>query len=231
MAKLPTARSGDAAEYYQSTKWQYFRSLLFLKDIVKARTTTGPLNVLLSSDSVRPTSSHDMVEEASQNSFRDDSGDNNFIAIEKEIGSQKNNENTLDGQEIVSEPTVQEPKKKAKRKRDTLDEYQRSVLQLEERKLEYMMAKSKEKDNQEDENLLFFKSLLTHINRIPQHKILRFRRRLEDLVEEFAYPAPINPTNVPVTTNFHYQTYSDPSPYSSVYSSHSSTNDVQSYES
>ncbi|KAK3775683.1 hypothetical protein RRG08_049862 [Elysia crispata] len=74
-------------------------------------------------------------------------------------------------------------KGKGKRQRDKMDDYQRQTLELESRKMEFLKNKSKQKtDEPADENLLFFKSLLTHVKGISHHKILSFCRRFEDLV-------------------------------------------------
>ncbi|KAK3763024.1 hypothetical protein RRG08_050138 [Elysia crispata] len=73
------------------------------------------------------------------------------------------------------------------------------------------MNKSKErKSEEEDGNLLFLKSLLPHITFIPQQHILRFRSRLETLVEEFAFPQSTNSGSESSTsTYFSYQVYHD----------------------
>jgi len=42
----------------------------------------------------------------------------------------------------------------------------------------------------ENEDLLFFRSLLPHVNNIPANMKLRFRNRIQQVVDEFAYPPP-----------------------------------------
>jgi hypothetical protein len=39
----------------------------------------------------------------------------------------------------------------------------------------------------ENEDLLFFRSLLPHVNNIPANMKLRFRNRIQQVVDEFAY--------------------------------------------
>ncbi|KAK3745489.1 hypothetical protein RRG08_018927 [Elysia crispata] len=104
------------------------------------------------------------AEEESQNSILDDSTQN-----------PSNHSNSSNVEVLVEgghsphhpEPSVQVKNKgkgKGKRKRGNMDEYQRQILELESRKIEFRENKSKQKtDESEDENLLFFKSLPTHI--------------------------------------------------------------------
>lgn len=53
------------------------------------------------------------------------------------------------------------------------------------------MEKSNRKlGKEDDEDMLFFKSLLPHIKNIPSSKILSVRNRVQDLVQQFAYASP-----------------------------------------
>jgi len=52
----------------------------------------------------------------------------------------------------------------------------------------------------ENEDLLFFRSLLPHVNNIPANMKLRFRSRIERVVDEFAYP--------PVSSTFQHYPFS-----------------------
>nr|KAH0807391.1 hypothetical protein GEV33_015401 [Tenebrio molitor] len=63
------------------------------------------------------------------------------------------------------------------------------VLDIEKKKLDLLTQKvrKREANDQEDENLLFFKSLLPHIKKIQPERILAFRGRIQELVQEFAY--------------------------------------------
>lgn len=204
LSKLPPARSGDGAEDFQLPKWQYFKSLLFLKDITAPRTTKGPLKSLLVKTSASAVSSQGVDEEESQVSVLDESS-NTITLPETDLDTQGGSDRI-----VTPEPTIKE-QGRMKRKWDNIDDYQRSILQIEERKLDYLMNKSKErKSEEEDGNLLFLKSLLPHINLIPQQHILRFRRRLETLVEEFAFPQSTSGgSEYTMSTNSSYQAYSD----------------------
>lgn len=50
LGKYPPPRSGDAADATQSSKWQYFHLLHFLKDIVKPRASTGNVSSVIANE-------------------------------------------------------------------------------------------------------------------------------------------------------------------------------------
>ncbi|XP_053989608.1 uncharacterized protein LOC128891258 isoform X2 [Hylaeus anthracinus] len=59
---------------------------------------------------------------------------------------------------------------------------------LERRKLEDLHLKpSRNRDLDDDEDILFFKSLLSHVKKIPESRKLSFRSRVQEIVEQFAY--------------------------------------------
>ena len=124
--KLPPARSGDSAEDTQLPKWQYFKSLLFLKDIVTPRTTKGPLKLLLANNSAYAVSSQDLIEEESQVSLHDE-GNNTFTLPETEGGLVTQGESE---RQLVAPESINKEQGGKKRKRDTIDDYHRSVLHI-----------------------------------------------------------------------------------------------------
>ena len=142
--KLPQTRSGDAADN-STTKWQYFKSLLFLKDVVKLRVKEGPLKALLSQGNERPSVSNDIAVEESQNSILDDYTQNpsnpsnsSDVEVLVEDGRSPQHPN------LFPELSVQgqiKGKGKGKRKRDNMDDYQRQILELEARKIEFLENK------------------------------------------------------------------------------------------
>ncbi|CAL4166370.1 unnamed protein product [Meganyctiphanes norvegica] len=86
------------------------------------------------------------------------------------------------------------------------------------KKFQYILSRSNRKRDREDdeyrsrnredtdEDLMFFKSLLTHVRKIPDNKKLKFRNRIQDLVEQFAYSSP------DITNSYHTPRYAYPSP-------------------
>lgn len=53
------------------------------------------------------------------------------------------------------------------------------------------VKKSFTPETDHDENLFFFKSLLPHVRKIQENKVLSFRNHIQEVVEEFAYRSEI----------------------------------------
>lgn len=79
------------------------------------------------------------------------------------------------------------------------------ILDIEHQKLKFLqekeMARQKRTDA-ENEHLLFFKSLLPHIDKIPQHMVLSFRNRIQSVVDEFANQSLQNDNRSTSMTNY-----------------------------
>nr|CAI5851851.1 unnamed protein product [Callosobruchus analis] len=76
----------------------------------------------------------------------------------------------------------------ARKKRRLHDSFNASVLEIENKKLEYLESKRlKPNKEPEDEHLLFFKSLLPHVRKIPESRILFFRTVIQNVVQEYCY--------------------------------------------
>lgn len=75
-------------------------------------------------------------------------------------------------------------------KRLRTDEYTTSMLEIERKKLDLLVQKNEKKrsNDPEDEDWPFFKSILPHVKKIRPERILAFRGRIQELVQEFAYP-------------------------------------------
>jgi len=63
--------------------------------------------------------------------------------------------------------------------------YNETIIAIEEQKAKFLEEAIKNRQP-ENEDLLFFRSLLPHIN-IPANIKLRFRNRIQQVVDEFAY--------------------------------------------
>lgn len=166
MGKTQHSRSGDE-ETAVSTKWPYYKQLVFLKDVVKARAPTRKVRSRL------PSLSHSSV------------------GVEEDAdteGSQSTRDSPLptDQEESIEMDPTEIPRSKnvIKRAKKTLND-----KMLDEHKPRFVQDKEKDRLAGDDEHLLFFKSLLPHVNKIPQHMLLSFRNRVQDVVNEFAYPS------------------------------------------
>lgn len=149
------------------SKWQYFSQLLFLKDVVKARPFSGNLSVWNST-----------VEESGAAQTE---GEVKTLSVA--AGTSSN-----DREEEAKENA--EPKRKRSRK----EEEKEVLLDIERQKLQCLLQKAERREKAEDDDLLFFKSLISMVKRIPDHMKLRFRNHVMSLVDQYAFPVP-RPSN------------------------------------
>lgn len=159
LGKIPPSRSGDAGDSASTSKWPHFQSLLFLKDIVRPRFSTGNL---VTEPEIHPTSSGeaeapaDDVEDSSHVSECTDT--TSYQEEEKEIVE----EDTANYVRHSSSPTVQSIQGR-KRKRGANETFNNALLNLERQKVQYLQEKSSRQRDIDDEDLFFFKSLLPHV--------------------------------------------------------------------
>jgi len=66
--------------------------------------------------------------------------------------------------------------------------YSATVIAVEKQK-EKCLEEAVKNRQPEKENSLFFRSLVPHVNNIPANMKLRFRNRIQQVVDEFAYPS------------------------------------------
>jgi len=75
-----------------------------------------------------------------------------------------------------------------KRKRNGVNaKYNETIIAIEKQKVKFLEEAMKNRQP-ENEDLLFFRSLLPHVSNIPANMKLRFRNRIQQVVDEFAYP-------------------------------------------
>lgn len=80
-------------------------------------------------------------------------------------------------------------------KRLKTEDYNPSILDIERQKIQYLMENSSRKqDKDDDEDLMFFKSLLPHVRKIPATQKLVMRGRIQDIVQQYAYQGSITST-------------------------------------
>ena len=191
-SKRPVARYGDGGDGLSSTsKWQYFNQLLFLKDIVAPRKSSGSLGTLVNND----------IETASGASV-DFQGLEPISSVESVDPELANVDATDTPGGMVSgttSPTIPTPQETStpqrsrgkKRKVDSLNHYEK-LLELEQQKIK-LLADRNPVDDAKDDDLLFFKSLLPYIKKIPDKRKMSFRSRVQMLVEEYAYGMATSP--------------------------------------
>lgn len=183
-SKIKTPRSGDAAETVTESKWPYFKSMLFLKDIVRPRASSSNLKPKA------PTAT-DYGEDKREDNI-------NLHAEEEEkdnddLNETENpNENETETQTAeLNQPANPPPENPRKRRRMMANNtfYNERILQLEQQKLNTIQSVFQREP--ENDDMMFFKSLLPFISKIPTERKLRFRSRIQEVVEEFAFMEPL----------------------------------------
>lgn len=197
LSKITRPKSGAGADEIVTCKWQYFEALSFLKDIVRPRQSSGNCSILKSSNTVedieRLSNSPGIgVEEdviGSENVVEvlhreDVTVDNDEISTTPDRSGGTENEEETPRAKKVTRHTVD------RMKRVRTDDYTSSMLEIERKKLEILLQKRKAKEEKEpeDEHLLFFKTLLPHVRKIRPEQIFPFRTKIQDVVQQFAYP-------------------------------------------
>lgn len=196
-SKWPVSRSGDGADNSQQSKWAYFKPLLFLKDLVTPRASHG--SIKSSGMLTAPQTGIQITSQYSQDLFHAESSatreSEQFQVIEDGVieeseGRQADCTGGTSPEIPLTSPIPTTPlvSRVVKRKRKE-DDFNKKMCDIEERKLQYLCDKEARKRNAEDADtdLMFLKSLLPHIRKIPPSKKLRFQSRVQMVVEEFAY--------------------------------------------
>jgi len=163
LGKIPPSRSGDSgAQEASGSKWQFFSQLLFLRDIVKPRSSSGNLS--------------------QDTSFLTDSAVLESTTTGTEDATQQNE---ATGTPVLSLLTDIHNENRPRNKRPRKDDF----LEIEREKLRYLQEKAtSRKEREEDDDLCFFKSLLPSVKRIPDSMKLHFRSQINSVVQQYAYP-------------------------------------------
>ena len=193
LGKFPPARSGDVAGDTPTSKWKYFQLLLFLKDVIKPRALTGNFSSLLENDTAETS-----LSGSSQLDYQTDEVDVEW-SDESTSASPPDTQDApvcdvpMDKQRFISISSL--PKKKRTHKRPKTKTYNQNILDLEKQKVQYLIEKAnRTQDTDDDEDLMFFKSLLPHVKKIPPANKLTFRCLIQELVQHFAYQVPVQCT-------------------------------------
>lgn len=162
-----------------------------MKDVVKARASTGNLSGVLTSDIVETS-----LPESPQVEYQTDTMEPTLATEEGALASSSHTKDTPERENEVMEKQwltsrATRPKEKGANKRSKTDDFKQSILDTEQQKIQYLKQKiSRNQEKEDDEDLMFFKSLLPHVKRILAVQKLTFRRHLQELVQQFAYPVP-----------------------------------------
>ncbi|XP_049764459.1 uncharacterized protein LOC126092775 [Schistocerca cancellata] len=182
-----------------ASRWPYLHLLMFLEDFVKVRKPGKVRRVLLSESTESAASTSDELPTEVCKTCRTDAEpcDLKMLASSPQSVSDVSleaEETCSSNKPLLLSSTQLSPREK-KGKNRQLKHYNKSVLETEKQKLKYSLAKSHKKshtddldDDGDDCDELFLKSLMIHIKKIPDCKKLLFRNRINEVVQEFAYP-------------------------------------------
>ncbi|KAG5900584.1 hypothetical protein JTB14_022887, partial [Gonioctena quinquepunctata] len=181
LGKAKPPRSGDPADESNIPKWPYFKSMVFLKDIVKPRPSSS--NLIAN----KPPFTHD---ETSENTDTDDNGESNTTPnrLQEE---DENLEFEANSQSVSPTFTPTPSQRTVFQKRQRCQDnakHNGTIIEIEKKKAK--VSEDVFNNRQADsDDLLFFRSLLPYVEKIPPHLKLKFRTRILQVVDDFAFPS------------------------------------------
>lgn len=174
LAKQPKCQSGLGADMTNiRSSWPYFTSLLFLKDqfgLKKPPSSNAEYNPV-----------DEDVSEMLEVSYDDPDMQqgNALLPLPSPSGSYY-------GESSNDEPCAS--KNPFKRRKTNMPELSEDFLNGEKQKFKEPKEKcSKKSEEESNEDLKFFESLLPHVKKISSHQKLLLRSRMLDLVQQYAY--------------------------------------------
>ena len=96
-------------------------------------------------------------------------------------------ENQDDGEVNSQERSLVQDNPRKRKQNGVNAKYNETITAVEKQKAKFLEEDVKNRQP-EKENLLFFRGLLSHVNNIPANMKLRFRNRIQQVTDEFAYP-------------------------------------------
>lgn len=177
LASIPKPKSGDPQINDYRGDWKYFKSLFFLKDQFTPRKSTG--NFPKKGD-------ENIDDEASQMS--QDESDNDDVG-EQAAEDDDTTQSSLPQLDCNSAPTPSSSRTsscstKRPKKNISKQGVGEALLKVEQRKLEYLEQKRNKKE-EDDEDMNFFKSLLPHVKTLSAYDKLEYRMRIMKLTQDF----------------------------------------------
>jgi hypothetical protein len=95
-------------------------------------------------------------------------------------------ENHDDGEDKSQERSLIQDNPRKRKRNGVNAKYNETIIAIEMQKAKYLEEAIKNRQP-ENEDSLFFRSLLSHANNIPANIKLRSRNRIQQVVDEFAY--------------------------------------------
>ncbi|RUS82551.1 hypothetical protein EGW08_009681, partial [Elysia chlorotica] len=175
-SKRPVGRSRAEAKNIPQSKWAYFEQLMFLKDMVTPRASSGSI-------SRRQPFSQELHEHLEPNVDLLESPEQTLQAdlfVENGAGAVEDAEDL----QSASDPQAGQPNLNAGpstsrgiKRESSYEDYNNKMCK----------NKQERRRDDEDADVMFWKALLPHIRKIPAHKKLRFQNKILSVVDEFVY--------------------------------------------
>ncbi|CAH1996935.1 unnamed protein product [Acanthoscelides obtectus] len=174
--KIPKSKSGASQEDASicSGKWQYFTSLLYLKDTVLPRNTEGNMATINGSQELQNTTNESEPNEYGESEpdeteLQSDSAQAQTDLIEATAVANSNPSSAK--QSFVPNKTLSHPKPKKPR----TDDIEVKMLEIENKKLALL-------EQEEDENSLFLRSLLPDLRKLNPLQQLKVLTKFQDVL-------------------------------------------------
>lgn len=168
LSKLQTSRSGDAGGNSKKPKWAYFENMLFLRETLTARPSSG--NITISEDD----------GEANDNPDKDCDDNIQNESHDTDEGSEKNegiNENDT-FRTPASEILINKHRKSLNKNKTKKENIHEQLLRIEQKKLETFTSLSA---NSGDSDYHFLMSLLPIMKQLPPLKNMQMRLNIQQL--------------------------------------------------
>jgi hypothetical protein len=133
-------------------------------------------------DSMQRGDSGDHDDRGDSEAFNDN--DNEDFSF-KQNGTHDKNQD--DGEVKSQERSLLQDNPRKKKRNGVNTKYNKTIIETEKQKAKFLEEAIKNR-KPEHEDLLFSRSLLPHVKNIPAHMKIRFRNRIQQVVDEFAYP-------------------------------------------
>ncbi|XP_064610707.1 uncharacterized protein LOC135474942 [Liolophura sinensis] len=230
--KRSVPRSGDAASNHPQSKWQFFNQLFFLKDIVAPRTLFDSLD-LNNFEGNQPSpgiADESATEVDTQGSNVESQGPDTFDNLTAFEAPEPGPFQEFSPGPPSSKRTNTRAGLPKKRSRDSSDSY-RELIDIEERKLQYLSQKRENAEQTNDADFQFLKSLYPYMKMVPEHLKLCVRNRIQSVLQEFVYPPTVQQRSQSQPQDLDLQLRDNTSPALSYqsYSTGSTPNSIDSY--
>lgn len=194
-AKLQNSRSGDAGGASKKPKWAYFDIMLFLRDTIISRSTSG--NIAVPGDTEDTNDANENSDDDTHTETYDDSQEG--LQGNEEISNENSAFRTP-----IADKRINEHRSRLQKNKPNKESIQEQLLRIEQKKLETFSKLSSAKSNDNDDSdYHFLMSLLPLMKQLTPLKNMQMRLNIQQLfVNELMniQPGYGQHTNIPLQT-------------------------------